>query len=54
MIYKIYNQQGQYLFEGHLDQNNGISVNELANGFYYIEAFDNNGIAIREKFIVKH
>ncbi|NPD48127.1 T9SS type A sorting domain-containing protein [Methanococcoides sp. SA1] len=54
MIYKIYNQQGIYLFEGRLYQNKGINVNELLNGFYYIEVFDNNGRVFREKFIVKN
>lgn len=54
MIYKIFNQQGQFLFEGKLYQNKGINVNDLSNGFYYIEACDNTGIAFREKFIVKH
>ena len=54
MIYKIYSQQGQYLFEGHLYQNNGISVNELSNGLYYLIVFDKKGTTFREKFIVKH
>lgn len=54
MMYKVYNQQGQYLFEGSLSTNSRINVSELSNGLYYIEAFNNNGIALREKFIVKH
>lgn len=54
LVYRVYNQQGQFLYSGKLSIGNAIKVADLPNGLYFIEAINDNGIIIKEKFIVNH